>query len=372
MDRTRYVSEAEVAYWASVFPAGDVPALEVHKSKFNNVDLEVQVFDFPSLDDKLQLCSIEQNLSIDRGEAFTLQSRERPVRRGYRMAWYRRMCTSPEHIPQYLLSALQFGRCFRLPPKAVHPRTEEDRRREERNAEYRLRHADRLQHMSGRHNMTTKELRIALCSRNHYGVNFCHFVLQALKKGMVVMSVEVMRFWVAEAICPTSLRDFMETEGYRGEPLCALCQLRVLPDRAYIVKVGSRWVQVSIEVDSTRAHVRDLDDLHVFVHSDNRVIMEVEHVVSYTPFATAQLHDVYVGRAVRWFQRYLRVIRFDLDQSDSWYSQLVRHTLLSSLRSRRWGKDDHVWLYWMLKAFNADGVVSLPQGTMSMRTTYAH
>lgn len=250
MDEKVFVSEAEIAYWGSVFPSGEIQAKEIIYGTFLNKRVEVYVYDFPRINDYLHFRSIEQNLSIGVNEELTREALNRPVRLGYRMAAYQALGGGGANVLRYAHSALQFARCFKRPP-----RLRDGNDSGGNLMKIHSMHAERLQHMSGVRNISSKELKKRLCDRRIYGVTFGHFVLQACRKGIFSMPVEALRMWLAGSFDMESVTDFMNTYGYQvGCKLCIFCHVKVTRPALCTVKLGSRWAEVQIRVHQENQH----------------------------------------------------------------------------------------------------------------------
>jgi len=191
-----YVSETDIPFWASIFPRGVQPN-EIIIGEYSGQPFEAYVYqEVDSVNQFFDIKSIETDLNcgVDRNR----NDGER--RYGRRIAYYGAMKTTPEAIRQMMPSALIFGRCFRAPPKYVSlEMAAKDPEREAKNESVRQVHAERLQHLSGVQDMQRDQLRRLLCCKNHYGYNFCNFVVHCAQVGVRTLSADVLRLWVAKS-----------------------------------------------------------------------------------------------------------------------------------------------------------------------------
>src|SRR5436190_7825982 len=273
MDKKVFVSEAEIAYWGCVFPSIDARPKRVYVEKFLGKDVKIYFYDFPSSEDFLHFRSIEQNLAFGMHEPITAGKHGRPARLGFRIATYCSFNKSEGEVLRYAHSALQFARCFKNPPKRRDPDGVS-----EHLMKIHTMHAERLQHMSGMRNMTSKDLKGRLCDRRTYGVTFGHFVIHAYRKGIIQMPVEALRLWLAGAFDVQAVREFMRNEEYEFQMnLCIFCHVTVARPALCTVKLGSRWAQVEVRVAAAGTHSRELDlkDIDSEVIS---IVFEVDHI----------------------------------------------------------------------------------------------
>lgn len=373
------VSEDSIAFWACVFPGRKTDPIEVKRCYHLNKPLEIYCYEY-DVTRKYHFRSIEIQYDNDDLKRFvdlaspacsegereasakcvadgskhaskkqnktqnSRGSQETTKVRGYRMAWYGHFGeVKTEDVLRFFHPALIFSRCFFFPSSPA----------------YVSKHASRVQNLFGMARLNRGMMKNLLYKYDDLEMSFAHLVLKAKSCGSPLLGADVLRAWCARAFDVRSLSSYVSSpvEGGFVNP-CLFCAVSPVRPFNAIVKLGSIWAKVQIQIGASDDHVRG-DALNVLLDTScNRVDFSLGHRVKLVGVEGIDVHGLTYARLIRFSHRYLRdlLLGADVDSEDEHH--FFRTAFMLGLRTHVWREEDVPAMYW-LSALQCGGIREL-------------